>query len=160
MATRRGWERRGAHSLVTAVQASERASVMAAPLPKPRETPPTEGRCKENHQWLMRSKFLNRTEGIFFFFSNALLKIRRLSGKGCNLQVGKEVPAGVSVVFFCLVCARLHKRRPNGLVAATTGLCCALVKNVNYGNGSHEEFLAAARASISLMRASLATSWG
>lgn len=152
MATRRGWERRGAHSLVTAVQ----ASVMAAPLPKPRETPPTEGRCKENHQWLMRSKFLNRTEGIFFFF-NALLKIRRLSGKGCNVQVGKEVPAGVSVVFFCLVCTK------GGQTASSPpppGSACALVKNVNYGNGSQEEFLAAARASISLMRASLATSWG
>lgn len=39
------------------------------------------------------------------------------------------------LVFLC-------KRRPNGLVAGTTGLRCTLVKNVNYGNGSHEEFLA------------------
>lgn len=46
-----------------------------------------------------------------------------------------DVPAGVTVGFLC-------KRRPNGLVAGTTGLHCTLVKNVNYGNGSHEEFLA------------------
>lgn len=46
-----------------------------------------------------------------------------------------DVPAGVSVGFSC-------KRRPNSLVAGTTGADCTLVKNVNYGNGSHEWFLA------------------
>lgn len=69
--------------------------------------------------------------------------IRCLSGEGCNLQVGKEVPAGRFCWFFFYP-RRLRKRRPSGLIAAaTTRLCRALVKNVNYGNGSHEEFLAA-----------------
>lgn len=63
-------------------------------------------------------------------------------GEGCNLQVRIYVPAGVSAVFFFFFCARLCKMRPNGLVAGTTGPCRTLVKNVNYGNGSHEEVLA------------------
>lgn len=58
-------------------------------------------------------------------------------------RLGRKFMQEFMLVFSCHACKCLCKRRPNGLVGGTIDLRRTLVKNVNHGNGSHEEFLAA-----------------